>query len=276
MTDKSFPKPTGEISELLKIMKALRDPETGCPWDKVQSFATIAPYTIEEAYEVADAIGRADMADLREELGDLLLQVVYHAQMASEEGHFTFEDVVASISTKMIDRHPHVFGDADIKTADALNAAWEKAKAEEALKKADPTAPFTSSRLDTIAKPLPALTQAEKISKRVARVGFDWPDIASVLAKVREELDEIEEAVASGGAQEALHEEMGDLLFATTNLARHMKVDPEQALRDGNIKFVRRFRAIEKELLKGGKNLDDASLEEMEAAWRMVKNGEKA
>ena len=259
--------PLSDIQTLLDIMAALRDPETGCPWDKVQTFATIAPYTLEEAYEVLDAINRNDMGELREELGDLLLQVVYHARMAEEQGDFAFADVVASISDKMIRRHPHVFGEATIETAEELTKVWEAAKAKETAEKADEDSSFTAKRLGTVARALPALTRAEKISKRVASVGFDWPDVSSVIAKVREELAEIEEEIENNGTQDRLESEVGDLLFAVSNLARHLKVDPEAALRRGNDKFVKRFGEMESALLELGKDLEAASLEDMEAAW---------
>ena len=276
MTDSSQipPQATSEIKDLLAIMAALRDPETGCPWDKAQNFASIAPYTIEEAYEVVDAIERGQMDDLKLELGDLLLQVVYHAQMAREIGAFEFGDVVQAISDKMLRRHPHVFADADIQTAEAQNAAWDAAKAAEALQNTSTDTPFTSTRLSSIARSLPALIQAEKISKRVAKIGFDWPDITSVLAKVREETDEIEAEVLGGAAMERLQDEVGDLLFAVTNLARHLNVDPEAALKQGNAKFVRRFAEVERQILNTGQSLESASLEQMEQAWAQAKLGE--
>jgi MazG family protein len=256
-----------DISSLLAIMARLRNPDGGCPWDVEQNFATIAPYTIEEAYEVAEAIARGDRNELKDELGDLLLQVVFHAQMASEEGSFTFADVVQSISEKMIRRHPHVFSDAEIKTADAQTANWETIKeAERAAKKRERT-------LADVPAALPALMRAQKLQSRAARVGFDWPDVRGVMAKVKEELAEVEAAIASGDAAHT-QEELGDLLFAVTNLARFLKADAETNLRDANTKFTRRFESIEDALKAARKHIKDASLDEMEALWNKAKMAE--
>ncbi len=259
--------PHSEIDQLLTIMARLRNPEGGCPWDLEQNFATIAPYTIEEAYEVAEAIAGGNRAELRDELGDLLLQVVFHAQMASEEGSFTFADVVQGISDKMIRRHPHVFSDAEIKDADAQTANWEVIKEQERKAK-------KSERvLADVPTALPALMRAQKLQSRAARVGFDWPDTRGVLDKIKEELAEVEEAIASGNAAHT-QEELGDLLFAVTNLARFVKADAETALRDANGKFTRRFEYIEDALKGAGKPIKEASLEEMEALWNEAKRSE--
>ena len=256
-----------QIKPLLDIMARLRDPKSGCPWDIEQNFATIAPYTIEEAYEVAEAISSGDRTELRDELGDLLLQVVFHAQMAKEEGSFTFADVVQSIADKMIRRHPHVFGDEEIKTAEAQTANWEKIKeAERKEKKSERT-------LANIPTALPALMRAQKLQARAARVGFDWPDTQGVIAKIREELAEVEEAIASGDAAHT-EEELGDLLFAVTNLVRFVKADAETALRATNAKFTRRFEYIEDALAKHGRSVSDASLDDMEALWTQAKTTE--
>ena len=256
------------MEKLLAIMARLRDPNSGCPWDLEQNFATIAPYTIEEAYEVADAIARDNMTELKEELGDLLLQVVFHAQMAKEIGAFTFDDVVATVSEKMLRRHPHVFADAVIATADAQIASWETIKAaERASKKSGRT-------LDDVPTALPALMRAQKLQARAARVGFDWPDTTGVIAKIREELAEVEEAIASADAAHTA-EELGDLLFAVTNLARFVKADAETALRDANIKFTRRFESIENALAQEGRTVGDADLNELEALWNAAKQAER-
>ncbi len=256
--------PDGGIERLREIMRRLRAPVGGCPWDIEQTFETIAPYTIEEAYEVADAIEREDLDDLREELGDLLLQVVYHAQMASEQGAFTFDDVVNDISDKMVRRHPHVFAGAE-------NADWEQIKrAEKAVKGRK-----TSSVLDDVPLPLPALTRAEKLQKRAAQVGFDWPEVLQVLDKLHEEAQELTEAHAAGSDPDAVEEEMGDLLFVVANLARHMKVDPEKSLRRANSKFIRRFQAIEAALEEQGRSPSDSTLEEMDRLWDQAKEHEK-
>lgn len=265
------------IEYLLQIMSRLRGP-AGCQWDQVQTFATIAPYTIEEAYEVADAIATDDMPALKDELGDLLLQVVYHAQIADEAEAFNFTDVVNAICDKMIRRHPHVFGQdpqADGGTAPGGAAKpshsenWETIKAAERNAAGDAGAP--AGTLDGIPQALPALMRAEKLQKRAARVGFDWPETQAVLAKIREETDELEQAIISGAATGNIAEEVGDLLFSVTNMARHLKIDPEQAARDANRKFEMRFRYIETALRDAGRSVDDASLSEMEALWQEAK-----
>lgn len=263
-----------EIKPLLDIMARLRDPNGGCPWDLEQNFATIAPYTIEEAYEVAEAIAQGNRMELRDELGDLLLQVVFHSQMAAEEGSFTFAEVVQSICDKMIRRHPHVFADASIKDADAQTENWEKIKERERQGKQGTPAPEESPRitrtLANIPLALPALMRAQKLQSRAARVGFDWPDTTGVIAKIREELAEVEAAIASGDAVHT-QEELGDVLFAVTNLARFVKADAEAALRGTNAKFTRRFEYIEDALAATGRTVQDASLEEMEALWNAAK-----
>ena len=262
------------IERLLQVMRALRDPVRGCPWDIEQTFATIAPYTIEEAYEVADAIARGDMDDLLDELGDLLLQVVYHARMAEEQGRFDFDAVAHAIADKMIRRHPHVFGEAEIATAEAQRRAWEETKAEErAVRRREPDA--DPSVLADIPVALPALTRAEKLQKRAARIGFDWPDRAPVLAKIREELAEIEEALGSDAPAERRAEEVGDLLFAVVNLARHLGVDAETALRNANAKFERRFRLVESLARAQGRAPETAGLAVLDALWDEVKRRER-
>ncbi len=255
-----------DISALLDIMRRLRDPQTGCPWDIQQDFASIAPYTIEEAYEVAGAIEDKDWAGLKDELGDLLLQVVYHARMAEERGLFDFADVVASITAKMVRRHPHVFGDADaIGSAEAQTVAWEDHKKKERAAKS------ATGILDDVPRALPALMRAVKLQKRAATVGFDWDSAAKVLEKVVEEAHEIVEAQQAGSPQERIEDEVGDLLFVATNLARHLKVDPEAALRGTNAKFVKRFQFIERSLAAEGRAPADATLDEMEALWQRAK-----
>lgn len=276
--------PAGGIERLLAIMAALRDPATGCPWDQKQTFETIAPYTIEEAYEVGDAIERGDLADLKDELGDLLLQVVYHARMAEESGAFAFDDVVAAISDKMVRRHPHVFGSKAERAAGAAPGFWERIKAEEkagrvverarfGAKPADDTC--EASLLDDVARNLPPLLQAVKLQKKAASVGFDWPSLLSVLAKMREELAEMESALASCN-RDAVAAEFGDLLFVMANVARHLKVAPEEALAGTNAKFRRRFHRIETLLREQGRSLGSATLEEMDALWDRAKAEEKA
>ncbi|MBY6158814.1 nucleoside triphosphate pyrophosphohydrolase [Pseudooceanicola nitratireducens] len=258
------------LPQLLAIMRRLRDPETGCPWDVEQTFATIAPYTIEEAYEVADAIERNAMDELQGELGDLLLQVVFHAQIAEEAGHFSFVDVADEVATKMISRHPHVFGDESRdKSADQQTRDWEKVKAAERAAKG------ATGVLDDVAVGLPALLRALKLQKRAARVGFDWPSTDQVLAKIQEEAAELVEARDTLGPDE-IEEEMGDLLFVMANLSRHMGVDPEAALRRANAKFTRRFGAIESALKQRGKTPEQSNLEEMDALWDAAKAAEKA
>lgn len=261
--------PKEPLPRLLAVMAWLRDHQHGCPWDIDQTFRTIAPYTIEEAYEVADAIERNDMPALKEELGDLLLQVVYHAQIAQEAQAFGFADVAAAIAEKMIDRHPHVFGDATIDTSEAQTVSWEARKAAERAAKqtAQP-----AGALDGVARALPALLRAEKIQKRAARVGFDWADIAPVIDKIEEELGELRAEITAGTVDQArLTDELGDVLFAVANLARHCKVDPEAALRATNDKFERRFGYIERQLAAQGRKPADATLVEMESLWQEAK-----
>ena len=264
MTCPPFTRP---IDRLLAIMARLRDPERGCPWDKEQDFATIAPYTIEEAYEVADAIERADMASLKDELGDLLLQVVFHARMAEEAGQFAFDDVAAAIADKMVRRHPHVFGDAGIASVAAQNEAWEAHKAAE--RQAKDGSP--GSVLDGIALALPALLRAAKISRRAARIGFDWPDARAVIPKIAEEIAEVEAELDGGGTPAALEEEVGDLLFAAANLARKLDIEPETALRRATAKFERRFRHVE--ALAGERGIG-CDVDALETLWREVKAAE--
>ncbi|MEQ1612212.1 MAG: nucleoside triphosphate pyrophosphohydrolase [Hyphomicrobiaceae bacterium] len=254
------------IQDLIAVMAALRTPVTGCPWDLEQTFETIAPYTVEEAYEVADAIARGDRAHLCEELGDLLLQVVYHAQLGAEEKAFDFADVVDGITTKMIRRHPHVFGDDAARSAGAAKGFWEKIKAEE--KAGKPVKP--ASILEDVPLPLPALTRAIKLQDKAAAVGFDWPNLGSVLIKMSEELGELEQAVLSGDAAHTA-EEFGDLLFVMANVARHMKIDPEEALRQANRKFTRRFQRIEALLAAQGKTPAQSNLNEMDKLWDQAK-----
>ena len=266
--------PSRDISRLIEIMAALRNPVGGCPWDLVQDFSSIRHYTIEEAYEVADAIERQDFADLREELGDLLLQPIYHAQMASEAGHFDIGDVIYSITEKLIRRHPHVFGDLDANDAEAAQSRWEAIKVEERAAKAARKGDVVPSVLDDVASTLPALARAEKLTKRAARVGFDWPDLAAVSAKVTEELAEVQEAAASGDAA-AVHEEIGDLLFAVANLARHAGVDAEAALRDANLKFTRRFHHVEARAREDGVAIEAAGLDRLDGYWNEIREADK-
>jgi ATP diphosphatase len=262
--------PTEAMQRLLTIMAQLRDPNGGCPWDVEQSFATIAPHTIEEAYEVADAIERRDMAALKDELGDLLFQVVFHAQMAREAGSFDFTDVAAGIAEKMIRRHPHVFGDVSIATADAQTKAWEAHKEDERRAKAQADS-RPLSVLDGVAVGLPALMRAQKLQRRAARVGFDWNKVLDVFLKIDEELNEIKEELRQTKSPERLQDEVGDLLFAVVNLARHLNVDPEAALRHANGKFERRFRLVEDRLARTGRTPADANLKELESLWQQVK-----
>jgi nucleoside triphosphate diphosphatase len=269
-------KPSRDISGLLEIMQALRTPQTGCPWDLEQNFATIAPYTIEEAYEVADAIAREDLEDLRDELGDLLLQVVFHARMAQEQGAFEFGDVVQSITEKMVRRHPHVFGDEDADRPDAVRGLWEdikaKEKAEKAKRQAERGSGEPEGALDGVPAALPALMRAQKLQSKAGRVGFDWNDPQAVLAKIREETDEIADALACGD-RAAAGAEVGDLIFAAVNLARHVDCDAEGAVRATNQKFERRFRSIEAALARQGRGPIDATLQEMDALWNAAKRG---
>lgn len=272
---------TSAIDRLLSIMARLRDPKQGCPWDVEQTFETIAPYTIEEAYEVADAIARGDMADLKEELGDLLFQVVYHSQIASEGGPdgddqaagalFDFDDVAAVIADKMIRRHPHVFGEASIGNAAAQSQAWEDVKAEERRLKGKEE---LDSLLDDLPLALPALTRAEKLQKRAARGGFDWPKTSGVMAKIDEEISELKAELSDGAAIDRVEDEFGDLLFTVVNLARHLKIDPEHALRRANQKFERRFRTVEQQLEKKGRAMVETPLDELEQLWQSAKAGE--
>lgn len=256
------------VDRLLEIMAALRDPVKGCPWDQKQSFETIAPYTIEEAYEVADAIERRDFTDLCDELGDLLLQVVYHAQMAREAGRFEFQDVVNNLCEKMVRRHPHVFGEAD-KDMDNIKLRWEDAKARER------DAKQRHGILSGVALALPALRRAQKLQKRAGHAGFDWPAAAPVLDKLREEIAELEQAVAKGSEEEKAME-LGDLLFTCVNLARHLHVDAEESLRAANGKFERRFNAVEQKVLAMGKKVQECTLEELDRLWDEVKSEEKS
>ncbi len=252
------------IKKLLEVMASLRDPDTGCPWDVRQDFADIAPYTVEEAYEVADAIARKDMPALRDELGDLLFQVVFHAQMASEAGQFDFDDVAAAIVDKMIRRHPHVFGSDAEREAGSQDGSWERIKAAERAGGDD------QSALAGVAKALPALRRAQKLGTRASAVGFDWDDRRGVRDKIQEELEELEEAVGTREIRQ-IDEEFGDLLFAVVNLARHLDVDPEQALTAANIKFETRFREMEQAIIGSGRTLSSLSLEELEQEWRAAK-----
>ncbi len=316
--------PSRDITRLIEIMAALRTPVTGCPWDLEQDFGTIAPYTIEEAYEVADAIARGDLADLKDELGDLLLQVVYHAQMADEAGAFAFPDVVEAVTSKMIRRHPHVFGDEVQRTAGAVAGMWDRIKAEEKAAKAAerariaaavadrgsgatgatgadtaallPTSTDRKGLLDDVPLPLPALTRAVKLQDKAARVGFDWPSLGPVFDKMQEEIAELAEvAIAAdprggatplhappdGAARDAaqrarIAEEMGDVLFVMANVARHLKIDPEAALRAANEKFTRRFRYIEARLAEHGRAPAQSSLSEMDALWNEVRAADKS
>jgi ATP diphosphatase len=265
-------KPSRDIHRLIEIMAALRTPGSGCPWDLEQNFKTIAPYTLEEAYEVADAIERGDLDHLKDELGDLLLQVVFHARMAEEQGIFGFGDVVQAITAKLIRRHPHVFADAEGKTADAVKGLWESIKAKERAERGE-AAP--SGALAGVPAALPALTRALKLQNKAGQVGFDWNDPRAVLAKIREEAYEIEAALDEMDRAHAATE-VGDLLFAVVNLARHLDADPEGVLRQTNLKFERRFASIERALAARGKSPKDATLAEMDALWDEAKAQEKA
>jgi len=264
-----------EIARLIELMAALRTPKTGCPWDLEQNFATIAPYTIEEAYEVADAIERGDLDDLRDELGDLLLQVVFHARLAEEQGVFDFADVVETLTTKLIRRHPHVFGDARDLTPEAATALWDTIKAEEKAARRTRGREDAEGALAGVPAGLPALTRALKLQQKASTVGFDWNDPKAVLAKIREEVDEITAAIDAGHKAEAAAE-VGDLLFAVVNLARHLDADPESVLRGTNQKFERRFAFIERALAARGKTPGAADLAEMDALWDAAKAAEKA
>jgi nucleoside triphosphate diphosphatase len=288
-----MPDKPASLADLAAVMAALRTPVTGCPWDLEQTFETITPYTIEEAYEVVDAIERKDMADLKEELGDLLLQVVYHAQMAKEAKAFTLDDVIAGITAKMIRRHPHVFGDEAARSAGAAKGFWEKIKAEEKAAKAaervrlgvGTAKPSAVSILDDVPVGMTAMTRAHKLQAKAAKVGFDWPSLAPVFDKMREELAELEAEVKAaarapvseqnGNVGTAIEAEFGDLLFVMVNVARHLQIDPETALRGTNQKFARRFRAIEQALAAQGRTPAESSLEEMDRLWDEVKAREK-
>ena len=274
------------IEDLKTLMARLRDPETGCPWDTRQSYDTIVPHTIEEAYEVADAIERGDFPHLKDELGDLLFQVIFYAQLGREDGHFDFDAIVDHLVRKLLRRHPHVFPegtldsrvDPEHRPDDAwIKESWERIKAEERAEK--PVANTPASRLDGIARTLPAMARAEKLQRRAARHGFDWPDIGPVFDKLHEEIDELKEAwqmaEAGTGDLDAVEDELGDLLFVCVNLARFLKVNPEQALKRTNHKFDARFRAIERVLEKEGRNLDEETLEALDAVWQSVKGVEK-
>jgi nucleoside triphosphate diphosphatase len=269
--------PSKDITRLLEIMAALRTPVTGCAWDLAQNFETIAPYTLEEAYEVADAIARGDLTDLKEELGDLLLQVVFHARMAEETGAFDFGDVVEAITAKMIRRHPHVFGDEDARNAGLAKGMWEKIKAGEKAEKrrrrvAEGRAPEDHGKgyLDGVPVALPALTRALKLQEKAARVGFDWADAKPILDKIEEEVAELREAMENQDVA-SIPDEFGDLLFALVNFSRHLRIDAEAALRGTNEKFRSRFHYIERVLDAGGSSLEDATLEEMESLWQQAK-----
>lgn len=258
------------INQLLDIMAQLRDPENGCPWDVEQDFDTIAPYTIEEAYEVADAIERKSMTDLRDELGDLLLQVVFHSRMAEEAGDFTFDDVVQSISDKMIRRHPHVFATESYEDIADQTRGWEDIKAEERKAKAS-NQDKSDSVLDDVATGMPALMRATKLQKRAARVGFDWPETIYVIDKLEEEIGELRAEITQDGGPARIGSEMGDILFVYANLARHLGVDAEESLRGTNNKFIRRFHYIEEQLRQQGKSPQDSTLDEMDALWTQAK-----
>ncbi|MEQ1938728.1 nucleoside triphosphate pyrophosphohydrolase [Mesorhizobium sp. CN5-321] len=270
-------RPSKDIGRLIEIMAALRAPDTGCPWDVEQDFSTIAPYTIEEAYEVADAIQRGDLDDLRDELGDLLLQVVYHARMAEEIGEFAFGDVVEAVTTKMIRRHPHVFGDEKARSAGMAKGMWEKIKSEEKAEKRaariarglDPE-DHGKGYLDSVPVALPALTRALKLQEKAARVGFDWGEAAPILDKIEEEIGELREALHKGDTA-SIKDEFGDMLFALVNLGRHLELDSEAALAGTNDKFRTRFHHVERALAQAGRSLDEATLEEMEALWQQAK-----
>jgi MazG family protein len=275
------------IGDLLRVMARLRDPESGCPWDREQNFESIAPYTIEEAYEVADAIARNDLDALKDELGDLLLQVVYHARMAEEVGRFAFADVVDAITAKMIRRHPHVFQDTSLRGAFLASGTWERIKAGEKATRGDAArgkGDEAGSVLDDVPVALPALTRAVKLQSRAARVGFDWPSLDPVLAKIEEEIAELKSAIADekrekrkagAPASKEVTEEFGDLLFVMANVGRHLGVDPEASLRDANAKFLRRFRSIEAALRAEGRGPEDSTLEEMDQLWDEAKAAER-
>jgi nucleoside triphosphate diphosphatase len=276
-----FMKPSPDIARLLEIMAALRTPVSGCPWDLEQDFASIAPYTLEEAYEVVDAIERGDLADLKDELGDLLLQVVFHARMAEEQGAFAFPDVVAAITRKLVRRHPHVFGDTRNLSPEEVKNLWDEIKREEKAERRGardamglPADAHEAGFLGGIPTALPALTRAQKLTAKAAKVGFDWPDAMQVIDKIHEELEEVKEA-SSSGERDRIEDEIGDLLFSVTNLARHFGIDPERALRRTNAKFERRFTSVEQALGSQGRSLNEASLDEMEKLWVAAKPAER-
>lgn len=265
------------IERLIAVMAKLRDPEGGCPWDQAQTYRSIAPHTIEEAYEVVEAVENADFAALKDELGDLLFHVIYYSQMASEDGHFSFDAVAAAAADKMIRRHPHVFGDAEVADAGEQTVAWEAQKARERAAKSDPDRPAGSAgTLDGVSTALPALTRAMKLQNRAARIGFDWGAAREVIAKVREELGEIEDVIANDQGKEALIREVGDLLFSCVNLGRKLGIEPETALRHGNRKFEDRFRRMESLLAERGLQPGTATLAEMDGCWDEAKRREKA
>ena len=257
---------TANIDRLIDIMAQLRNPDGGCPWDLEQDFSTIAPYTIEEAYEVADAIDRGDLDDLKDELGDLLLQVVFHARMAEEQDKFAFDDVAGAIADKMIRRHPHVFGDHDANSPEAVRLSWEDTKARERAEKG-----LEASALDGVAANLPNLTRAEKLTKRAARVGFDWTEARDIFAKIEEEIGELRHEMDMQAPMDRLEDELGDLLFCMANMARHLKIDPELALRKANNKFSRRFKEMERHHKENNQKLEDQSLDQLEVAWQAAK-----
>ncbi|KDM92620.1 nucleoside triphosphate pyrophosphohydrolase [Photobacterium galatheae] len=258
------------INTLLRIMAKLRDPNGGCPWDLQQDFASIVPHTLEEAYEVADAIAEENWAEVKEELGDLLFQVIFYSQLGKEQGLFEFDDIVSGINNKLIRRHPHVFADQHFEDEAAIHANWEAEKAKERAEKGQ-----DDSILANIPKAMPALNRADKIQKRCARYGFDWPTLGPVVEKVQEEIDEVmAEAHQIAPDQDRIEEEVGDLLFAVVNLSRHLKVKPEMALHRANRKFERRFREVEQSVLEQGKRVDACSLDELDAAWEKVKQKE--
>ena len=267
--------PSREISGLLDLMAALRDPDSGCAWDISQTFQSIAPYTIEEAYEVAEAIARGNLADLRDELGALLLQVVFHARMAEEQGAFDFGGVVEAITQKLIRRHPHVFGNTRGLSAEAVKALWDEIKQAEKAERAAGRGEEGHGLLSDVPLALPALTRADKLTRKAAKVGFDWSSADEVTAKIEEELAEARAAIASG-SRDAVEDEIGDLLFAAANLARHAGIDPEAALRRTNAKFERRFAAIERALASEGRSLAESNLQEMEQLWQAAKQAERA
>lgn len=262
-----------EIKKLQEIMRALRDPESGCPWDQKQDFLSITPYTIEEAYEVADAIERGDMCDLKDELGDLLFHVIFYAQMAGEQNKFCFDDVVKAVNDKLVRRHPHVFAGDKAGTDEELLAVWEQQKASERSDKKKSEAEITSV-LDGVASSLPALKWSEKIQKRAAHIGFDWDELAPVFAKLNEEIAELKNEVGVEGNHERIMDEMGDVLFSCVNLSRHLGVSAEQALRQGNRKFIGRFQKLERLIVEDGRAINACSLDELEVYWRKVKSDE--